>query len=94
MRLPCAPSLAIFLPFYDCSPAIFVSCGTVPGEIVLPEYEVVVVLQPGDLMTFWPQSMYHGLSNNPCFCPQKPGVVLMSMYNNAAQFAKWSMVDE
>jgi hypothetical protein len=74
----------------DCSMAMMISAGKKAAQLALPEYETVLVLNPGDILCFYPQRMYHGLINSPIYRPKKPEVVVISLYNNEQQFKKWA----
>jgi hypothetical protein len=86
----CDASCAVHVDDEDATIATMVA--TSYCEMAFPEYEVVVEMQAGDILTFWPQEIYHGLINNPVGRSHPVGrddvATLVSLYFNQGQIDK------
>ena len=67
----------------DCSIAVMVAL--MDARIAFPEYHLVIQLGPGDVLTFQPEQIYHGMISHPYKVPESPQSMLVSMYNSQAQ---------
>ena len=57
--------------------------------MVVPEFEKIVVLSPGDIMTFRADKLWHACITDPDHGGSKPASIVMSMYFNRRQFEKF-----